>query len=89
MEDFFFFLSDNTWWLLGAVAGMSVCVVINIWGGRRSFYRTNQAGLETFSGYRSVVLTRLGEGVMKIIAILSFLFSLSCMAVIFFKFVMV
>ena len=86
-EDFFV-NSDITWWILGAVAGFAIVYGIHFWLDRRAFYRRNEAGIETFSGYRSAALTGLWEGVVKLVGVLVFFFAGACTLVIVFRLVL-
>lgn len=48
-------------------------VIIFIFVERRRFYRRNQSGIETFPSYSSSVITRIGEKLLKLIALVLFL----------------
>lgn len=62
----------NTIIILGIVC-LSLSITIYIFVGRRKFNRRNQSGIETFSSYSKSVITRFGEGFLKLLALVLFL----------------
>lgn len=62
-----------------AILCLVLSVIIYIFLDRRKFYRRNQSGVETFSSYSNSVFTRVGEKMLRLLALILFL----CGAVLF------
>lgn len=56
-----------------AILCLALSVIIYIFVERRKFYRRNQSGIETFNSYSSSVINRLGEKMLRLIALVLFL----------------
>lgn len=68
-----------------AVLCMVLSVVIYIFVERRKFYRRNQSGIETFPSYSRFVITRIGEKLLKLIALVLFLAGIGFLAIWYFN----